>query len=63
MWQLRFKGVDNMPQSIDEMFFSGIFVAGIDQKHLSSRGPSALYDIFTSYLDTFTTTDDSFSKN
>lgn len=63
MWQLRFKGVDNMPQSIDEMFFSGICVAGKDQKHLSSRGPSALYDIFTSYLDTFTTTNDSFSKN
>lgn len=52
MWQVSFKGKNGAPESIDEMFFSGICVAGIDQKHLSSRGPSALYEIFTAYLDT-----------
>jgi hypothetical protein len=51
MHQVCFKGNNGFPEAVDEMFFSGICVAGEPQKCLYSRGPSALYDIFTTYLD------------
>lgn len=51
VWQISFHGEHNTPQGIAEMFFSGVCVAGIPGQCLYSRGPSALYDIFTEYLD------------
>ncbi len=53
MWQIAFSGMNGIPEKIDEMFFSGVCVSGIPGKCLYSRGPSALYDIFLKYLDTF----------
>lgn len=53
MWQISFCGKDGVPEEIDEMFFSGICVAGVQGECLYSRGPSALYDVFSKYLDTF----------
>jgi hypothetical protein len=53
MWQLSISGKDGVPEEIDEMFFSGICVAGVQGECLYSRGPYALYDIFAKYLDTF----------
>lgn len=53
VWQVSFRGEQNIPKEIDEMLFSGICVAGICGKCLYSRGPTALYEIFTKYLDTF----------
>lgn len=50
MWQVSFSGSE-VPEAIDEMFFSGVCVAGIAQECLYARGPSSLYDIFTNYLD------------
>lgn len=50
MWQVAFAGA-GAPETIAEMLFSNIFVAEEPQLNLSSRGPSALYDIFTAYLD------------
>jgi hypothetical protein len=52
MWQMSFSG-NGVPEAIDEMLFSGICVAEIPQECLYARGPSALYDVFTCYLDTF----------
>lgn len=50
MWQVSFSG-NSVPEAINEMFFSGVCVAGKPQECLYARGPSALYDIFTNYLD------------
>ena len=52
MWQVSFRGENQVPQAVDEMFFSGVCIAEVPQKCLYSRGPSSLYDIFTSHLDT-----------
>lgn len=53
MWQIAYSGTNGIPEKIEEMFFSGICVSGIQGKCLYSRGPSALYDVFFKYLDTF----------
>jgi hypothetical protein len=50
--QVSFKGESGTPEAIDEMFFSGVCVAGIPQQCLYSRGPASLYEVFTRYLDT-----------
>lgn len=52
MWQVSFHGKGGVVKGIAEMFFSGVCVAGLPGKCLYSRGPTALYDIFTAYLDT-----------
>ena len=49
VWQISFCG-DTIPEKIDEMFFSGVLIAG-SSDDLISRGPEALYNIFLPYLD------------
>ncbi len=49
VWQISFCG-KTIPEKIDEMFFSGVLVAG-SSDDLVSRGPEALYNIFLPYLD------------
>lgn len=51
VWQVAFEGNDGRPTAIQELFFSGIIVCEVTQEKLISRGPSSLYDIFLSYLE------------
>jgi|GEM_PF-3606990 len=51
MHQVSFDG-KNGPETISNALFSGVCVAEIQGECLYSRGPSALYDIFVTYLDT-----------
>ena len=53
-WQVAFTGNDGIPTRIHELFFSGVLVYGIEQEMLASRGPTSLYDIFLSYVDSIT---------
>ncbi|NGX60238.1 MAG: hypothetical protein KR126chlam3_01407 [Chlamydiae bacterium] len=56
VWQVKFEGNKGKPSAIHELFFSGVVVSeGISSEEVSeelaSRGPTSLYDIFLSYID------------
>lgn len=51
VWQVAFAGANGIPSEIHELFFSGVLVYGREQEMIASRGPTSLYDIFLSYLD------------
>lgn len=50
MWQVRFQGENGIPHKIDELFLGGIIVAE-NEYRLTSRGSSALFEVFLPYLD------------
>ncbi len=51
VWQVAFEGDDGTPTTIHELFFSGVVVCEVVQEKLVSRGPTSLYDVFLSYID------------
>jgi hypothetical protein len=56
VWQVAFEGNQDTPSAIHELFFSGIVVServspeNVSEE-LTSRGPTSIYNIFLSYID------------